>query len=146
MEKFVVFNPNSAVVSFQLRPLVDLEKLVGMARHKVRRLVRGGFLPVLIKAHTSLDLVEYSGMSVEALKGNIELHRLIRKGALQLMETTLVEEVSDEEIEVFEILEVLDEVKEEPPKFPSVPKDEEVPKKVKKKKGTKFFKKASKEG
>ncbi|MHC4648823.1 MAG: hypothetical protein ACYTBJ_25480, partial [Planctomycetota bacterium] len=132
-----------------LKPLIDLDELEGMARHKVRRIVRGGFLPVIVKPHTSLDLVEFSGMSVEALKGNVELHRHIRNGVLQVMETTLVIEVPDEEIEILE--DEIEEVKEEPkkeepekalPKFPSVPKDDK-PKKKKKK--MKFFKKGSKE-
>lgn len=98
MEKYIVFNPTSSVISFQLKPNIDLGSLEGVARHKVRRIVRGGFLPVVVQPHTSLDLVEYSGMTLKELKSNSELHILLRKGVLQVIETKLTVEVPDEEI------------------------------------------------
>lgn len=151
MEKFIVHNPTNAVVSFTLKPTFKDEDFEGISKHKVRRAVRGAFLPVAIQPHHSLDLVEFSGMSVEDLKANSELHLILRKGALQVLEATIVETVPDEE-EAPEEEAVEEEVKEEEapeeeekpevpempsvPPMPSVPEDLKSPEKqVKKGKG-----------
>ena len=152
MEKYIVHNPTNAVVSFTLKPNFQPGEFEGVSKHKVRRAVRGAFLPVVIKPHHSLDLVEYAGMPVEDLKANSELHTLLRKGALQLLEATVVETIPDEE-EAPEEEAVEEEVKEEEapkeeeekpeapempsvPPMPSVPEDLKSPEKqVKKGKG-----------
>ena len=159
MEKYVVFNPTNSVISFQLKPSYSDDELAGISKHKVRRLVRGNAIPIAVKPHTSVDLVALSNMSVDVIRNNSELHTLVRQGVLQVMETTIVQEIPDEveapkdvllDEEVFKE-EAKEEIKEEVklpdpppevkpeiplvppvPKMPSIPKQE--PKKGAKKK------------
>ena len=100
MEKLVVFNPTNSVVSFQLKPQHDLGALSAMAQHKARKVVRSAFIPVSVQPKTSLDLVAYSGISVKDIKVNTEFYKMIRAGVLQIIETTVVEEVAEVEVEV----------------------------------------------
>lgn len=121
MEKFIVHNPTHSVISFQLKPSFSDEQLGDLAKHKVRRLVRGGAIPVAIQPHHSLDLVEFSGMCIADLQMNSELHLMLRKGVLQILETTTVETIPDEEEPEEEVVEEKEEpkeevVEEEPPK------------------------------
>ena len=128
MEKYVVFNPTNNVVSFQLKPSYSDEDLADLAKHKVRKLVRGNITPIAVQPHTSVDLVALSGMSVETIRGNSELHLLVRRGALQIMETTIVEnipveETQEEVVEDPKEAEIVEEEVKEEVQLPEIPKE-----------------------
>ena len=100
MESFKVFNPHNLNVSFNVAPSHDFDAFEGMAKHKVRRIIRGSVMPICVRAKQSLDLVEETKLTVEELKANSELNSMLRMGSLVHLKDEVEEPVKIDVVEV----------------------------------------------
>lgn len=149
-EALWVRNPTKQILSLNLIAKPDLEGLAGLAKHKVKRVTKAGFVNIMIKSfpltQQKVELVSATGLSIEDIKASSDFHFFLRKGMLEIISETHVVEVEDLE-EISEapvpVVEVAEEriLKEE-----AKTKKEKAPSKSKKdKKGVTLFKKKSKE-
>lgn len=76
-EVYRVMNNSRGTVSFNLYLNQNKEDLMALAEHKRRKAIRSSIISVSIPCSTSVDLVERYGLSIEELKNNTELHRMI---------------------------------------------------------------------
>lgn len=139
MQEYRVFNPGRGPCSLLIfKPLVKED---GMTVHNYKRQLRSASIPVMIRSKESKDLVKETGLSIDELKNQKDLHHLLRVRKLillgqeqdkpvapvavvevpevvqnvieQVVET--VEEVAQEVVEaVSEVVEEIEELVEEP--------------------------------
>ena len=62
------------------------EELFAVSGHKRRKMIRSNAANVHIPHGASRELVSHTGLSIEELKQCVELHQLIRRGKLRVME------------------------------------------------------------
>jgi hypothetical protein len=127
-ESYVVINNSGKTISFCMYPSTDMEALMKVAPHHRRKALRGKSIPVKIEHATSLDIVKWvkdlgGELTLEEIRTNPDLYRLVRGGQLQRPEDFEVEEepapvlVPEEEI----VEEPEEELEEELP----IPEEEE---------------------
>lgn len=101
-ESYRVVNNTRGPVSFSLYKHMDVNKLQEVAEHHRRKAMRSSIISVTIPNGMSVDLVEKYGLTLEELKNNSELHRMVQSNKLSVVEEEL------------DISKKPEEVKEEP--------------------------------
>lgn len=97
-EKLTVFNQGPGTASFRIYPdNTSASKELSQAHS--RKFFRAGIVPIAIPRSQSMDLVAVTGMPVKDLLNNPELHLMIQKGVLRIIEKIL-NEAEKEIIEV----------------------------------------------
>lgn len=146
MQEYRVFNPNHGPCSLLIfKPLVKED---GMTVHNYKRQLRSASIPVMIRSKESKDLVKETGLSIDELKNQKDLHHLLKVRKLILLGQEqdkpvapvavvevpeVVQEVIEQVVEQEEVAqEVASEVVEEP--------TEEVPEEVEQGEPTKAIK------
>jgi len=105
-ESLWVINSTRGAISLNLNPGVSDEALIGVSKHKVKRLIKASGLSLRIDSMHKINLVVATGLSVDEIRSCPDFQMLIRKGALVVqwethvvvVEDAIVEEVKEESI------------------------------------------------
>lgn len=124
-ESYIVYNAShSAVSCYVQRQVFDIDPET-LPKYKRRKATRGTRVAISVKPQQSLDLVEFSGLTVADLEQCADLQKLIGLGKIHKQSVTYIEEIPDEVVDA-------PEPAPEPEEEEEVTKDIKLPKKVSK--------------
>ena len=137
-ESLWVQNPTKFAISLNLHPKHDEDALIGLSKHKAKRVTKAGFINIRVDSNQKIDLVKATGLTLEDIKACKDYHLYMRKGLISVVSETHVVEVIDEVIDTSE-----PELSKESILVEDKNTNKETP--LKPKKGVSLFKKAKKE-